>query len=77
MNDKNKCMSGFALAFAATIIVLMMVGCSGVSTDRSDRHVIFESVPKNEWISPDGVHYWIYGHQMSPRYDHNGNLVID
>ena len=33
-----------------------------------------------EWISPDGVHYWcsISGYSwLAPRYDNNGNLVID
>lgn len=34
-----------------------------------------------EWISPDGVHYWIsiglYRMSMAPRYDKSGNLVID
>ena len=34
-----------------------------------------------EWISPDGVHYWRddIGKNgcMAPRYDHEGNLVID
>lgn len=34
-----------------------------------------------EWISPDGVHYWVReaGHQgyMAPRYDSEGNLIID
>lgn len=34
----------------------------------------------NEWISPDGVHYWMYlgnGIGIAPRYDSEGNLVID
>lgn len=34
-----------------------------------------------EWVSPDGVHYWVYsgGYQygIAPRFDNNGNLVID
>lgn len=34
-----------------------------------------------EWVSPDGVHYWVvvdnsrYG--IAPRYDSDGNLIID
>lgn len=41
-----------------------------------------ESAPMNEWISPDGVHYWfhegMYGESfLAPRYDKNGNLVTD
>ena len=35
----------------------------------------------DEWISPDGVHYWRddVGKNgcMAPRYDHEGNLVIE
>lgn len=34
-----------------------------------------------EWISPDGVHYWImsatYQYGIAPRYDSNGELIID
>lgn len=30
-----------------------------------------------EWISPDGVHYWERYNQLAPRYDHDGNLVIE
>lgn len=29
------------------------------------------------WISPDGVHYWAHESALAPRYDHNGNLVIE
>jgi len=36
---------------------------------------------QKEWISPDGVHYWVYGSgygcSIAPRFDNNGNLVID
>lgn len=34
-----------------------------------------------EWVSPDGVHYWIYhaGYAggMSPRYNSDGCIMID
>lgn len=31
-----------------------------------------------EWISPDGVHYWQCGTcGIAPRYDADGQLVID
>ncbi|MDO5125353.1 MAG: hypothetical protein Q4D35_03135 [Ruminococcus sp.] len=40
-----------------------------------------ETVYIVEWISPDGVHYWCTGNttgnSMAPRYDNNGNLVVD
>lgn len=29
------------------------------------------------WISPDGVHYWVHGTDYTPRYNHEGNLVIE
>lgn len=36
----------------------------------------------NEWVSPDGVHYWAYKGEgnhdfLAPRYDNDGKLVID
>lgn len=46
-------------------LLLMLSGC-GVGETRA-----------NEWISPEGVHYWQFGSAMAPRYDHDGNLVID
>ena len=34
-----------------------------------------------EWVSPDGVHYWMYSDDycrgLTPRYDNKGNLVIE
>lgn len=34
-----------------------------------------------EWISPDGVHYWMrngtHSLTLTPRYDNDGNLVIE
>lgn len=34
-----------------------------------------------EWVSPDGVHYWVvcgnYRYGIAPRYDNDGNLIID
>ena len=34
-----------------------------------------------EWVSPDGVHYWMYCDNycrgLTPRYDNEGNLVIE
>lgn len=45
------------------------------STNHSD------DVKVTEWVSPDGVHYWYqqagYHAMLAPRYDSDGNLVID
>lgn len=35
----------------------------------------------NEWVSPDGVHYWVYGEgreaSLAPRLLPDGTLVVD
>lgn len=40
-----------------------------------------DDIKVTEWVSPDGVHYWYhdfgYGIVLTPRYDANGNLIID
>lgn len=40
-----------------------------------------DDVQMTEWISPDGVHYWYqqagYHAMLAPRYDANGQLVIE
>lgn len=40
-----------------------------------------DDVIMTEWISPDGVHYWYqqagYHAMLAPRYDAEGNLVIE
>ena len=61
------------------IVVATLVLCScssqeGIDVDYTDEKVV-------EWISPDGVHYWFYKSHykmaLAPRYDRNGELVID
>lgn len=51
------------------------------SEDRYNTETHSEDVTITEWISPDGVHYWYqeagYHAMLAPRYDSNGNLVID
>ena len=50
-------------------------------TTTNSYHTNNSSPQMFEWISPDGVHYWVYDgaaqYGMAPRYDNNGNLVID
>lgn len=49
-------------------MLLTLVGCDDNRT-QTDGYI--------EWISPDGVHYWDLYNQLAPRYDHDGNLVIE
>lgn len=60
------------------MLVASMIVLSGCS---SDTYVQHDDTELEEWISPDGVHYWIYSFankgMLAPRYDSSGNLVID
>lgn len=55
------------------IVVILCCGC-GYAGGNLEIHKLGEM---DEWVSSDGVHYWISGYKMAPRYDNNGNLVID
>ena len=61
------------IAFAGTLL-FGLAGCAGRDSTHNSGYI-------DEWISPDGVHYWrdTTGNNgyMVPRYDHEGNLVID
>lgn len=58
-------------------VLILLVSCSD-TVSYTDTHCV------KEWVSPDGVHYWIcnYNHlwgnfsAIAPRYDSSGNLVI-
>lgn len=63
------------------IIILIVVAtvcltfCGCIKGERD-----FDDCYFNEWVSPDGVHYWFRqeGNSfLAPRYDHDGNLVIE
>lgn len=60
-----------------TLIVLFII--FGINNENTKIHE--DDLTITEWISPDGVHYWYqyggYGRMLAPRYDNNGNLVID
>lgn len=70
---------------AAISIIIIICVCLLLfvlnSSQNPDNAVVHNKVLINEWISPDGVHYWYrntaYGGVMAPRYDNNGELVID
>ena len=58
------------IALASTLL-FGLAGCAG-------RDSTYNSGYMDEWISPDGVHYWRdNAGYMAPRYDHEGNLVIE
>lgn len=62
--------------------VLLAVTLCGCKEEKGETEKIFPAdFGRYEWISPDGVHYWImngnYRYGITPRYDNNGNLVID
>lgn len=61
----------------ACIMCIYLTGCDGYGGERVEHNEYM-----NEWISPDGVHYWMHEganglSYMAPRYNHDGNLVID
>lgn len=58
------------------LVLLVMILCSGCVT--TEEQIEMGAIGYyGEWISPDGVHYWISDCKMAPRYDSDGNLVID
>lgn len=56
----------------AAIVIIPVIG---LITDKAKEKIM------TEWVSPDGVHYWMCDssrkNALAPRYDHDGNLVID
>lgn len=71
---------GPILIISFIVIILIMVAyvvCSIIAENRREVKTCSDIV-MDEWISYDGVHYW-YGTNgyLAPRYDANGELVID
>lgn len=75
-----------AIILLIAITLTFIVGCEYTRSDNLTKtDASFEignlKYGMEEWTSPDGVHYWIYtyGYKfgIAPRYDSNGNLVID
>lgn len=80
MKFRNKIIS----LCAAIIVCLSFIGCdesSNPSFIDSDVNANTTGDGTYEWVSPDGVHYWVYQafyrYGIAPRYDSTGNLVID
>ena len=65
----------------AVAILLLLTGCENKNKEYRDMpNSLIEPMLK-EWVSPDGVHYWMYCDDycrgLAPRYDNKGNLVIE
>lgn len=60
------------------VIIAAMLSCAYCASQERG-HAIPGNNPFDyqEWVSPDGVHYWRTPYNMAPRYDNNGELVID
>ena len=65
----------------AVAVLLLLTGCKDNNQEYRDMpNSLIEPMLK-EWVSPDGVHYWMYSDDycsgLTPRYDNKGNLVIE
>ena len=65
----------------AVTILLLLTGCEDNNQEYRDMPDSVTTPMIKEWVSPDGVHYWMYldGYcgGITPRYDNEGNLVIE
>ena len=63
-------------------VLLLLTGCEDNNQEYCDmpNNLMMAPILK-EWVSPDGVHYWLYRDDycsgLTPRYDNKGNLVIE
>lgn len=74
-------LKGLCVIFGIVAVILVVL----FELYKTDKE--YNSTPHNqdvnvtEWVSPDGVHYWYqqsgYHAMLAPRYDSNGNLVIE
>ena len=62
-------------------ILLLLTGCEDNNQEYRDMPSSLIGPMLKEWVSPDGVHYWMYCDDycrgLTPRYDNKGNLVIE
>ena len=62
-------------------ILLLLTGCEDNNQEYRDMPNGVTTPMLKEWVSPDGVHYWMYRDAycdgLTPRYDNKGNLVIE
>lgn len=73
------------ITLLSILITVMLFTCGCGSVSDTTRKEVNNYLPSDygtyDWISPDGVHYWIYSgayrYGIAPRYDKNGNLVVE
>ena len=65
----------------AVTVLLLLTGCEDSNQEYRDMPNSVTTPMLKEWVSPDGVHYWMYRDAycsaLTPRYDNKGNLVIE
>lgn len=71
---------GFIIISMFFLMIVLAIALLAIG-EKNNQKVHSDDVSVTEWISPDGVHYWYqregYHAMLAPRYDKNGNLVID
>lgn len=69
------------ILLVALMLCFAVCGCDTDNMTKVDADAKPISYGTYEWVSPDGVHYWVYRdtyhYGIAPRYDSNGDLVID
>ena len=65
----------------AVTVLLLLTGCKDNNQEYCDMPNNLMTPMLKEWVSPDGVHYWLYSDDycsgLTPRYDNKGDLVIE
>lgn len=71
----------FVLFIVCLIGIVFLIFFNSESYSSYNKRTHEDDVQITEWISPDGVHYWYqrggYHAMLAPRYDAEGNLVIE
>ena len=69
------------IILAVVVVLSLLTGCKDNNQGYRDMPNSLITPMVKEWVSPDGVHYWMYSDDycrgLTPRYDNEGNLVIE
>lgn len=69
------------ILLVALMLCFAICGCDNDTMTKADAYAWVDDYGTFEWVSPDGVHYWVYSgsyrYGIAPRYDNDGKLVID